>query len=101
MLLLFSGSIIGLLIYGKSNRNYEVLQPTEMIKDQQVSSFVEKYKPFIYQNNSIVYSPIKLFYEVVSHPDYYVIIYRGLFEKMNYIQIVLFIFFFLNMSMLY
>ncbi|MHA1435538.1 MAG: hypothetical protein ACTSO7_16975 [Candidatus Heimdallarchaeota archaeon] len=76
ILMLFGGTIIGMLIYGTAARNYEILAPTDTINSRQVSDFVEDYKPIIYQNNSYAFSPTKLFYEVVSQPDYYVVIYR-------------------------
>jgi len=80
ILMIFGGGTIGMLIYGTGARKYTVLVPTETINGQQVSEFVEEYKPYIYQNNTYAYAPVKLYYEVISDTDYYVVIYRVVWE---------------------
>jgi hypothetical protein len=76
----FGGSLVGFLIYGSAARNYEVLAPIDSINSQQVDTFVEEYKPYIYQNESYAYTPTKLFYEVVEQLTTYVVIYRVVWE---------------------
>ena len=80
ILMIFGGGTIGMLIYGTGARKYTVLAPTETINSQQVSEFVEEYKPYVYQNNSYAYDPVKLYYEVISDTDYYVVIYRVVWD---------------------
>lgn len=75
LIVLASGVLLGLEITGYETRKYSVLKPENRINGIKIRSLVEKYKPIIYQPQSIRPNPVFIYYEVTTLGDNITITY--------------------------